>query len=231
MEANMSLLVYFDSEVILYITEGVKFICRSPISFTISCTQPVLFFDGVIQIQLMNVIDEATMLEMLMIYIQNQTHVPILELYVEFKQLENSHKADESLLNWEENNSDSEEEFLANNDMFGGSDRGNNYTDKEVHASINTVASQYSFDVPSFMRDLDAMLAPKFAEFANPSVPFVQDSKFVVGMEFGSREAVVMTIRRYTLLKGVYESEPLTFYAKCLQYGKGCDWLIRASLI
>ncbi|XP_057720251.1 uncharacterized protein LOC130934727 [Arachis stenosperma] len=28
-----------------------------------------------------------------------------------------------------------------------------------------------------------------------------------------------------------YESEPLTFYAKCTQYGSGCDWLIRVSLI
>ncbi|XP_016173466.1 uncharacterized protein LOC107615969 [Arachis ipaensis] len=192
----------------------------------------------------MNAIDEATMLEMLMIYRQNQAHVPILKLYVEFEQLGNTHEADESLLSgednidWKENNSDSEEEFLANNDMLGGNDGGNkSHPEREVHGSINTIASRYSFDVPFFMRalDLDAMHAPEFAEFANPSIPFVQDGEFAVGMEFGSREDMVMAIRRYTLSKGVdyrvYESEPLTFYAKYLQYGRGSDWLIQASLI
>nr|XP_025662100.1 uncharacterized protein LOC112757757 [Arachis hypogaea] len=29
----------------------------------------------------------------------------------------------------------------------------------------------------------------------------------------------------------MYKSEPLTFYAKCTQYGSGCDWLIRVSMI
>ncbi|XP_016195371.1 uncharacterized protein LOC107636366 [Arachis ipaensis] len=29
----------------------------------------------------------------------------------------------------------------------------------------------------------------------------------------------------------VYVSEPLTFYAKCTQYGYGCDWLIWVSMI
>ncbi|RYQ95276.1 hypothetical protein Ahy_B08g090350 [Arachis hypogaea] len=220
----------------------------NPISFTISCTQLVFFYGGMIQFQSMNVIDEATLLEMLMIYRQNQAHVLILELYIEFEQLGNTYEVDESLLSdnpisftisctqnqahvlilelyvefeqlgntyevdesllsegenidWEENNSDSEEEFLANNDILGGSDGGNESRPKrEVH-----------------------------------SIPFVQDGEFAVGMEFGSREAVLMKIRRYTLYKGVdymvYRYEPLTFYARCLQYGRGCDWLLRASLI
>ncbi|KAL4396518.1 hypothetical protein AHAS_Ahas01G0099900 [Arachis hypogaea] len=47
--------------------------------------QPVLFFSGVIRFESMNVIDEAIMLEMLMVYRQNEAHVPILELYVEFE--------------------------------------------------------------------------------------------------------------------------------------------------
>ncbi|XP_052109643.1 uncharacterized protein LOC127741406 [Arachis duranensis] len=40
-------------------------------------------------------------------------------------------------------------------------------------------------------------------------------------------------MKDYTIRRGVdyrvYESEPTTFYAKCTQYGKGCDWLIRVT--
>ncbi|RYQ89729.1 hypothetical protein Ahy_B09g096225 isoform E [Arachis hypogaea] len=54
-------------------------------------------------------------------------------------------------------------------------------------------------------------------------------------MEFSSREAVIKAIKDYTIRRSVdywvYESEPLTFYAKCTQYGSGCDWLIRVSMI
>ncbi|XP_057755362.1 uncharacterized protein LOC130974504 [Arachis stenosperma] len=54
-------------------------------------------------------------------------------------------------------------------------------------------------------------------------------------MEFSSKEAVIKAMKEYTLRRSVdyrvYESEPLTFYAKCTQYGSGCDWLIRVSMI
>ncbi|XP_057733903.1 uncharacterized protein LOC130949097 [Arachis stenosperma] len=71
------------------------------------------------------------------------------------------------------------------------------------------------------------------------------DGEFAIGMEFSSREAVMMAVKDYTIRRGVdyerlyhrrgvdyrvYESEPLTFYAKCTQYGSGCDWLIRATI-
>ncbi|RYQ82384.1 hypothetical protein Ahy_B10g100973 [Arachis hypogaea] len=66
-------------------------------------------------------------------------------------------------------------------------------------------------------------------------VPFVQDGESAVEIEFSSRESVVMAIKNYTIFSGVdyrvFESEPLTFHAKCMQYGRGCDWLIHASLI
>ncbi|RYR02195.1 hypothetical protein Ahy_B06g081016 isoform A [Arachis hypogaea] len=62
-----------------------------------------------------------------------------------------------------------------------------------------------------------------------------EDGEFSVGMEFRSRESVISAIKSYTISRGVdytvYESEPQTFYAKCKEYGAGCDWLIRASLI
>nr|XP_025631357.1 uncharacterized protein LOC112726250 [Arachis hypogaea] len=42
-------------------------------------------------------------------------------------------------------------------------------------------------------------------------------------------------MKEYTLRRSVdyhvYESEPLIFYTKCTQYGSGCDWLIRVSMI
>ncbi|XP_015957176.1 uncharacterized protein LOC107481411 [Arachis duranensis] len=54
-------------------------------------------------------------------------------------------------------------------------------------------------------------------------------------MEFGSREAVIKAMKEYNIRRSVdyrvYKSEPLTFYAKCTQYGSGCDWLIRVSMI
>ncbi|XP_015947367.1 uncharacterized protein LOC107472358 [Arachis duranensis] len=42
-------------------------------------------------------------------------------------------------------------------------------------------------------------------------------------------------MKEYTLRRSVdyhvYESEPLIFYTKCTQYGSGCDWLIKVSMI
>ncbi|XP_025681336.1 uncharacterized protein [Arachis hypogaea] len=66
-------------------------------------------------------------------------------------------------------------------------------------------------------------------------IPIVEDGEFGVGMEFSSREAVIKAVKDYSIRRSVdyrvFESEPLTFYAKCTQYGLGCDWLIRVSLI
>ncbi|RYR38522.1 hypothetical protein Ahy_A09g043563 [Arachis hypogaea] len=115
--------------------------------------------------------------------------------------------------------------------MLGGNDKENKTTDTEFQTVINTVASKHPFGVPSFMRvlDLEAMNAPEFFELTN------LDGEFAIRMEFSSRKSVVMAIRNYTISKEVdykvFESEPLTFYSKCLQYGRSCDWLLRANLI
>ncbi|RYQ94264.1 hypothetical protein Ahy_B08g089153 [Arachis hypogaea] len=67
------------------------------------------------------------------------------------------------------------------------------------------------------------------------SVPDPKDGEFRIGMKYSSRKSVVTTIRSYTIFIGVdynvYELKPQTFYTKCKTYGRGCDWLIRASLI
>ncbi|XP_072071642.1 uncharacterized protein [Arachis hypogaea] len=64
-------------------------------------------------------------------------------------------------------------------------------------------------------------------------LPLMPDGEFSVGMKFSSREAVIKAMKDYTICRGVdyrvHELEPTTFYAKCTQYGAGCDWLIRVS--
>ncbi|RYR33629.1 hypothetical protein Ahy_A10g048256 [Arachis hypogaea] len=79
--------------------------------------------------------------------------------------------------------------------------------------------------------NLEAMHALEFPEYMNAEIPIMVDGEFAVIMEFSSREAIIMMMKDYTIRRGVdyrvYESEPLTFYTKCIQYGLGCDWLIR----
>ncbi|XP_072072254.1 uncharacterized protein [Arachis hypogaea] len=83
--------------------------------------------------------------------------------------------------------------------------------------------------------DLEDMHIPEFPNYTSAEIPFIADGEFAVGMEFSSREGVIKAIKEYTIRRSVdyrvYESEPLTFYAKCTQYGSGCDWLIRVSMI
>ncbi|XP_016192031.1 uncharacterized protein LOC107632908 [Arachis ipaensis] len=78
------------------------------------------------------------------------------------------------------------------------------------------------------------MHAPEFPDYMSAEVLFFADGEFTVGMEFSSREAIIKAMKEYTLRRSVdyrvYESEPLTFYAKCTQYGSGCDWLIRVNM-
>ncbi|XP_016164550.1 uncharacterized protein LOC107607076 [Arachis ipaensis] len=66
-------------------------------------------------------------------------------------------------------------------------------------------------------------------------IPIVAYGKFAVRMKFSFRKAVIMAMKDYTICRGVdyrlYESKPLIFYANCIQYGLGCDWLIRVSMI
>ncbi|RYR76287.1 hypothetical protein Ahy_A01g000895 [Arachis hypogaea] len=65
-------------------------------------------------------------------------------------------------------------------------------------------------------------------------VPIVADGEFAVGMELGSREAVIRAMKEYAIQRSVdyrvYESEPLTFYAKCTQYGEGVIGLSGATI-
>ncbi|XP_016195616.1 uncharacterized protein LOC107636633 [Arachis ipaensis] len=106
----------------------------------------------------------------------------------------------------------------------------------DVAEVTNALANPHLFQEHSFMQslDLEAMHTPKFFQYMNVAeLPVVVDGEFTVGIEFNSRKAVTKAMKDYTIRRGVdyqvYESKPTTFYAKCTQYGTGCDWLIRVT--
>ncbi|RYR59597.1 hypothetical protein Ahy_A05g025499 [Arachis hypogaea] len=135
-------------------------------------------------------------------------------------------------IDWEEDNNDGEEEFEGNYEVNDENDDRDLAGNPAVQNEADAIVSQHSFGVSSFMRtlDLEAMHAPKFPEYANMGEGNVaaEDGKFIVGIEFGSRESVISTIKSYTISRGVdytvYKSELQTFYAKCKVMG--C-WEIR----
>ncbi|RYR10785.1 hypothetical protein Ahy_B05g079268 [Arachis hypogaea] len=263
MSDRVLLKVYYFGQILLQTSEGARFVCENPldvvIPFTISFEElkgvicekihsemvrrvacilyryPVQVFGGFVQFQTKYVTDEASMQEMFSMYIENQSQLAFIELYVEFEQSE----ADWNILR-EDYNSDSEEEFESNYEVVGpdgDEDQGDRPMAPDVSDVANALANEVLFEEPSFMRvlDLEAMHVPEFPDYTGAEIPFVADSKFAVGMEFIFRKAVIKAIKEYTIRRSVdyrvYESEPLTFYAKCTQYGSGCDWLIRVSMI
>ncbi|RYR28713.1 hypothetical protein Ahy_B01g052866 [Arachis hypogaea] len=217
----------------------------SQISSRVSCVlyiYPVPVFGGFVQFQTKYVTDEASMQEIFSVYLESRSRILFIELYVEFEQ-----SAADRDIELEDYNSDIEEEFESNYEVVdSGVDE-----DQAVEAMVadvadvaNALANQQPFVEPSFMRslDLEAMHAPEFPQYVNAAeLPLMPDGKFTVGMKFSSREAVIKAMKEavikamkdYTIRRGVdyrvHESEPTTFYAKCTQYGAGCDWLIRVS--
>ncbi|RYQ80574.1 hypothetical protein Ahy_Scaffold1g106893 isoform B [Arachis hypogaea] len=144
---------------------------------------------------------------------------------------------DEATAVYEGMNSDSEENFEATYETGDEDEDGDVGVEAAAENVVVHPSSSQPMGVPPFMRelDLDAMHAPEFPEYANIGIADPEDGEFRIGMEYSSRKSVVAAIRSFTISRGVdydvYESEPHTFYTKCKMYGRGCDWLIRASLI
>ncbi|XP_016191893.1 uncharacterized protein LOC107632746 [Arachis ipaensis] len=187
-------------------------------------------FGGFIQFQTKYVTDEASMQEMFSMYIENRAQIAFIELYVEFEQSD----ADRNIVR-EDYNSDSEEEFESNYEFVGpdgDEDQGDGNTAPDVTEVANALANEHRTGGRA-VQVTESLVQPLYKYLLE--VPMVADGEFVVGMEFSSREAVIKAIKDYTIRRSVdyrvYESEPLTFYAKCTQYGSGCDWLIRVSMI
>ncbi|RYR31336.1 hypothetical protein Ahy_B01g056140 [Arachis hypogaea] len=194
---------------------------------------PLPVFGGFVQFQTKYVMDEASMQEMFSMYMENRHRISCIELYIEFEQSE----ADRNI-ELEDYNSESEDEFESNYEIVGpGEDEeaAVGAMNADVAEVANALANPHPFQEPSFMRSLDlgAVHAPEFPQYMNTAPPVVADGEFTVGMEFSSREAVIKAMKDYTIRRGVdyrvYESEPTTFYAKCIEYGNGCDWLIRIT--
>ncbi|RYR30068.1 hypothetical protein Ahy_B01g054891 [Arachis hypogaea] len=187
---------------------------------------PVIIFGGLIQFDIMPIIDEASMQNMFQIHRQNQMRQPQMELSVEFENVEvdgirnDLDIEDDRAAVYEGMNSDSEEDFEATYEA-GNKDEDGDVGVKTAaeNVVINPAVSQPMI-VPSFMRnlDLDAMNAPEFLKYANIGVADLEDGEFRIGIEYSSRKSVVAAIRSYTISRGVdynvYESEPQTFYAK-----------------
>ncbi|XP_016178918.1 uncharacterized protein LOC107621410 [Arachis ipaensis] len=178
----------------------------------------VSVFGGFVQFQTKYVTDEASMQEMFSVFLESRSRISFIELYVEFEQS----TADRDI---ELEDYNSVDEDHADDVMVA-----------DVANVANALANQQPFEEPTFMRslDLEAMHAPEFPQYVNAAeLPVMPDGKFTVGMKFNSREAVIKAMKDYTIYRGVdyrvHESEPIIFYAKCTQYGVGCDWLIRVS--
>ncbi|RYR60742.1 hypothetical protein Ahy_A04g017798 [Arachis hypogaea] len=149
------------------------------------------------------------MQEMFSMYLESRSRISFIELYIEFEQS----AANRDIL-LEDYNSDSEEGFESNYEVVDPGENKDQVDDTmvtDVADVANTLTNQQPFEGPTFMRslDLEAMHAPKFPQYINAAeLPIVTDGEFTVGMKFSSREAVIKTMKDYTICRGVdYRNE------------------------
>ncbi|XP_016168635.1 uncharacterized protein LOC107611194 [Arachis ipaensis] len=244
MDDRVPLRVYYFGKILLQTSEGVRFSCENPldivipfiisfeelkcvicekidfgISRKISCIlykYPVPVFGGFVQYQTKYVTDEASMQEMFSMYIETRALISVIELYVELEQSE----ADRNI-GRKDYNSDNEEEFESNYEVVAPDEENVKVTGRWLRM-WQTLQMHLQTNI-------------RLRSRLSCGIPMVADGEFAVGMEFSSREVIIMAMKDYTIRRGVdyrvYESEPLTFYAKCTQYGSGCNWLISVSMI
>ncbi|XP_016164286.1 uncharacterized protein LOC107606781 [Arachis ipaensis] len=59
-------------------------------------------------------------------------------------------------------------------------------------------------------------------------------AEFQIGQSFQSKDEVVLSVKDYSIRRGVeyrvIESDHLKYHGKCKDFGKGCTWLIRVAL-
>ncbi|RYR64651.1 hypothetical protein Ahy_A03g010717 [Arachis hypogaea] len=182
---------------------------------------PIVVFDGLIQFEVMPIADETS--------IQRMCNTQGLN--------DDTDVQDDRVEAYLGMNDDSNEEFEATYEAGDEDEDGNGGGEVVAETLVVLAAVSQPMDVSPFMHilDLDVMQAPEFSEYANICVADPEDGEFRIGMEYSSSKSVIAAIRSYTISRGVnyivYEFELQTFYAKCKNYGRGCNWLIRASLI
>ncbi|MED6172874.1 hypothetical protein PIB30_054006 [Stylosanthes scabra] len=160
----------------------------------------------------MAIVDEVSMQQMFQCYHQNWSHVPSIELYIEFEQAVADAVEDVSYVDverqtvLEEMYSGSEDEFEASYEVPEEEEKeGDEAVDVAVQNASNPLASQHPFSIPSYMRqlDLEALYVHDFLENENIAVAALEDGEFMIGMRYTCKRAVVTTIRQYTLSRGV----------------------------
>ncbi|KAK8568902.1 hypothetical protein V6N12_007437 [Hibiscus sabdariffa] len=89
------------------------------------------------------------------------------------------------------------------------------------------------YEAPTHIQsvDCDAMRAPQFPDM--PQVSSSQHGELFEGLQFNQKDEAILTIKDYTVRQHVdytvVESNPRTFYAKCVKYGEGCLWKTRVT--
>ena len=120
---------------------------------------------------------------MFQIHQQHQAQIPVIELYVNFKEVVVAlyHQVDneeeelepdtvpEREVEWEQNISESDDKDFEGQYGSGDDSAYDDANDVKLHISNMVVASQHPFREPTFMRalDLEAMYAPEFPEHMN----------------------------------------------------------------
>ncbi|RYQ94420.1 hypothetical protein Ahy_B08g089322 [Arachis hypogaea] len=146
MEGYISLKIYYNSQILSHTHEGVSFLCENPcvIVVPLSITyeglksilsqsvdhqvqkrvinilyrQPVLVFGGFGQFQIMHVTDEDSMQRMFFTHHQTRAQTSLIELYVEFEEIDDV-DFPEPNIDWVGYNTESDEEFEGNYEVVG----------------------------------------------------------------------------------------------------------------
>ncbi|RYR15713.1 hypothetical protein Ahy_B04g072629 [Arachis hypogaea] len=228
MDDRVLLKVYYFGQILLQTYEEVKFICENSLDIVIPFTISFEELKGVICEKIHSEVSRKIscilyrypipefggFVQFETKYVTDEASMQeMFSMYIEsrarisFIELYIEFEQSEADRNIEQKdyNSDSEEEFESNYEVVGpdrDKDQGDGTMAPNVTEVANALANKHPFEEPSFMRVLD-LEAMHAPEFSE----------------------YMNTDYR------VYESEPLTFYAKCTQYGSGCDWLIRISMI
>ncbi|XP_016192094.1 uncharacterized protein LOC107632969 [Arachis ipaensis] len=119
----------------------------------------------------MHVTDEASMQRMFFTYHQTRAQASLIELYVEFEEIDNV-DFPEPNIDWVGYNTESDEEFEGNYEVVGPTENVEEdeiMVERDVADVANALTGQHPYGEPSFMHalNLDAMHAPEFSEYVN----------------------------------------------------------------
>ncbi|RYR29219.1 hypothetical protein Ahy_B01g053566 isoform E [Arachis hypogaea] len=111
---------------------------------------------------------------------------------------------------------------------------------RPVAPSQGQTSSQTQQYPPHFSTlDLEAMNQPAFPGRQVSSIHRDEHGmhgaeEFEVGQRFQSKEEAVLMVKNYNIRRGVqykvFESDQLKYHGKCVQFGNGCNWLIRVTM-